>query len=402
MWMVVGGLAGAAALAVGAGIAQPKAGAAAPASATSSVAPAGCSDSEAAKKYWLSSTCNPTEQARAEAAIAKIREFYVSVGGVNQTETRMFDALVAGKYLKFYPTEELSNGDLGNYSPVAPYRTLMLNGTWLANLQGRVNSKSPPAEMIADMAGTVFHENIHKDQSFLKYASPYYRETEAWGKTINQMGAWIDLRLKVLDTITDPVKFQAEQKAIDGMFGAWLAKVSGDQFESVNKKEMDSIPFKGPCGVVGRVTGDVNLNVARNAVRACRARVRARVAPNAEGPEALAPESSKRPLDDLVMRFPFFSIEQIREQDMGRVCNDRMMVSTSLIETAGRKELLDPNAYPLVRMMSAVREPGGCRITVNLQRTEPGVTLSCLVKMVEFSREMNRAVAISGDGGKCK
>ncbi|MBS0408877.1 MAG: hypothetical protein JSR86_03100 [Proteobacteria bacterium] len=372
-----------------------------PRDGTAQLTSGGCQGPNA-ERYWLSSRCDPAEHARAQAAIARLRAFYVSVGGPDQAEARMLDSLVAGRNVRFYPPGEMPNGDLGNYSPVAPFRVLMLNAGWLDNIEGRENPRLKADELVADMAGTIFHENIHKGQSVIKYASPYYRETEAWGTTLDRMARWIDHRLQVLDTITDPVKFQAEQKLIDGLFGAWLSKAGPELFDMVNQHQIDSLPFKGPCGVTGHIIGNADLNVARKAIKACRERTRARLAPGTQGPVRQQRDADKRPLDDLVMRFPFFSIADIRDQDRGRVCNTGISVGQTLLEASGRADLADRGAYPMVTVQSAHMDGDLCRIRVNFQRyTPPGVTVECAVSMVEFNTEFGRAIAIRGGGGRC-
>ncbi len=355
-----------------------------------------------AERYNLSSRCDPDEHRAALSSLDALRSYYALLGGDDGEEVRMIDELRKGGLIRFHPPADMPNGDLGNYAPGFPRGELRINADWLARMAEN-NPRLPPFELFADLAGTIYHENIHRNQNLLRYSSEYYRETQAWGMTLNRMGQWIDSLMKRLDTVNDPVAFENAQKLIDGAFGAWLNKAGPELFTMVNSKQIGPLDFVGPCGIKGTIIGDAKLNVARNAVKACRERLRARKPPGFIGPVRAAPVREKRPLDDLARRFMTIAIADIATEDLGRVCNTRMGLDRGLLEASGRGDLANASNWPFVKIESAALAGDSCQIRVNLRRyTPPGVTLTCTVKVISWNFDAALAVAERGEGGSCQ
>lgn len=354
-----------------------------------------------AERFNLSSRCDPTEHANAEKVFTALRSYYELIGGKDGEEVRMLDELRRDNRLQFFPPGQMPNGDLGNYVPGLPRGIIRISNNWLARLAE--NSRRMPAlELFGDLAGTIYHENIHRTQNPLRYAHDYYSETQAWEMTINRMARWIDGQMKNLDQITDPVTFENQRNIIDGLFGAWLGKTGPELFQMVNKQQINRLDFIGPCGIKGSIIGDAKLNVARNAIKACRDRLRARAAPAREAPRpAPAPVPARKPLDELVQwAMGPIAIADIAEADLPRVCNTRMNISGPMRQTSGRGDLA---SFPFNRAEAATIADGACQVRFRLLPAfGEGPAINCTVKAISWSAENQQAIAEPDRGGSCR
>ena len=351
-------------------------------------------------RYNLSSQCDPSEHANAELVLNSMRSYFELLGGKDSEEVRMFDELRARNLLRFYPPGQMPNGDIGNFVPGLPHGLIRLNSNWLARLAE--NSRQMPAlELYGDLAGTIFHENVHRTQNPLRYAHDYYSETQAWEQTINRMARWIDGQISNLDKITDPVAFESERKVIDGLFGAWIAKTGPELFNMVNTQQINRLNFVGPCGISGSIIGDANRNVARNAIKACRERIRRRPAPGTVAAVQSVPEQQRKPLVELVQwAMGPIPLAKIVETDLPSVCNTRMGISGDLIKTSGRTDLAK---YPFSKVESATLSGGICQMRVRLlPAIGEGPAISCTVKAISWVADNLVAVGESDQGGGCQ
>jgi len=355
---------------------------------------------ENATRYYLSARCDPSEHANAELVLNSMRSYFELLGGKYSEEVRMFDELRAGNLLRFYPPGQMPNGDVGNFVPGLPHGLIRLNSNWLARLAEN-SRKMPALELYGDLAGTIFHENVHRTQNPLRYAHDYYSETQAWEQTINRMARWIDGQISNLDKITDPVAFESERKIIDGLFGAWIAKTGPELFNMVNTQQINRLNFVGPCGISGSIIGDANRNVARNAIKACRERIRRRPPPGGAAPVQSAQAEPKKPLDELVQwAMGPIPLARIADADLGRVCHTGMSISGDLTRTSGRTDL---SKYPFSKIESATLAGGACQMRVRLLPVVgDGPTISCTVKAIRWVVDNQVAVAEPGEGGSCQ